>query len=149
MSSEDGQYEFVSNGGCTRCDAMDGRLSDGPLPRPHPNCNCQIIWRDYGAGNPDQPCDENNMRYEFNGTTSSHHGGPYGPDDEFDLIHDFRIHCPDGEIIEAEILVTATYGEMAADHDGMFEDALAEALERVEELAASECRSCPEPPLVA
>ena len=149
MSGENGKYEFVSNGGCSRCDARDGRLSEGPTPRPHPGCNCQIIWRDFGANNPGQPCDESKMRYEYQDVSASHHSGPYGPDDEFDLVFTFRIHCPDGEMIDTEVLVTATYGDLADDQDALFEDAMAEALGLVEEIAASECQACPEPPLVA
>lgn len=151
MSEENGKYEFVSNGGCTRCDAMNGRLSDAPSDSPHPGCNCQIVWRDFGAFDPDEACDEEKLRYELVEIRPKHHimGGPWSMDDEFDLVHTFRIHCPDGEEIETDVVVSTTYGDMDEDQDAMFEDALAEALELAEEIAASECRTCPDPPLVA
>jgi len=149
MAEENINYEFISNGGCTRCDAMDGRLSaDNPQPRPHPNCNCQIVKRDFGAGSDQQGCDENRMRYDYQGAQSVHHDGPYTPDAEFDVVHTFIIRCPDGESIEADVLTTITYGELAADFDGAMDQAFAEALELIEDIAATECQHCPEPPLL-
>ncbi len=148
MADGDMYYEFISNGGCTRCDAMDGRLSaDDPMPRPHSNCTCQIVKRDYGIGS-ENSCDESLMRYTLVDTSSVHHGAGDDPDDEFDIVHTFHVRCPDGENIEADIVVSTTYGSAAADIDAAFEDAFAEALELIEELAATECRSCPAPPLL-
>lgn len=129
MADEDYTWEFISNGGCERCDAMDGRLSDmEPMPRPHPNCSCQIVKRDWGIGT-DDTCDEGRMRYTLLDVQAVHHPGSTGePDEEFDLVHIFEIHCPDDETIEADISVTVTYGDAADDLDDLFEDAFAEAL---------------------
>ncbi len=145
MDEEDFQWEFLSNGGCERCDAMDGRLSDeNPHPRPHPGCSCQIVKRDWGLGT-DDTCDEGRMRYTLLDIVAVHHPHTTNqPDEEFDLVHVFAITCPDGETIEADISVSVRYGY--EDVDELFEDAFAEALELVEELAASECQTCPAPP---
>ncbi len=35
-------YEWISSGGCERCDAMEGFYDEEPV-RPHPNCQCEII----------------------------------------------------------------------------------------------------------
>ncbi len=35
-------YEWISHGGCERCDAMEGFYDEEPV-RPHPNCQCDII----------------------------------------------------------------------------------------------------------
>jgi hypothetical protein len=35
-------YEYISSGGCARCDAMEDCYEELP-PKPHPNCECQIF----------------------------------------------------------------------------------------------------------
>jgi hypothetical protein len=42
-------YEFLSSGGCERCDAMEG-LYDYEPTRPHPNCRCAITPVNEGRG---------------------------------------------------------------------------------------------------
>ena len=150
-NTETKEYRFSSNGGCTRCDALHGRLyqKEGPHTRPHSNCNCQIVRRYPGPKSRDGKCNEEDMRYEFIDTAPIHHDGTHADDDHFELAHAFRIHCPDGEIIEADVAVEITYGELKADHDGALADAFAEALELIENLAATECKPCESPPAVA
>jgi hypothetical protein len=141
------RYEWVSNGGCERCDAMDGHLCEEPPPRPHARCNCTIIHR----SRPSLSCDETDVRYEISHAANIHHSGTPDPDDEFDIIFDYKIHCwGNTQQISGEVIVSRTYSELRGnDTDDFVEEAMADALELVEEIAADECPSCPAPPRVS
>ena len=142
------RYEWQSNGGCERCDALDGHLCVEPPPRPHPNCDCRIIDRERRS----YRCDESDVRYEVNHSANIHHGSDPDPDEEFDLVFDYEIICwGNTERISGEVTVSRTYGELEAGDQGeeFIEDALVEAIDKVHEIAASECPTCPKPPLVS
>jgi len=143
-AEQDGEesFEWVSNGGCERCDALDGHICEEDSPRPHPNCDCTIINR----SQPSQSCDGSDVRYEVAFGGSVHHSGGADPDEEFDLVFDYNIVCwGAAEEITGEVVVTRTYADdLANDPEDLIDDALAEALEMVEEIAAQECPECPD-----
>jgi hypothetical protein len=138
--NEEHRYEWVSSGGCTRCDALDGRFFKTPPWRPHPNCNCSIL--DRFAQNTD--CDSSDVRYEVDYDHPNHHGPTYEPGDEFDLIFNYTIRCwGNAEVITGQVVVSMTYDQYETDApQDFFDDAFAEALELVEEIAVEECPVC-------
>ena len=140
------EYEWVSNGGCERCDALDGHTCELPWPRQHPKCDCTIISRSRSA----LQCDMSDVSYEVEYAGPNHHGGDPDPDDEFDLIYDYTIHCWGGaQVITGEVVVSRTYLQYSdEDPYDFLDDAYDEALQRVEEIAAAECPACPAPRLV-
>ncbi len=142
----DERFEWSSNGGCERCDALDGHLCEEVPPRPHPNCDCTIIYR----SQPSRICDLSDVRYSVNHSGNIHHG-PVDPDDEFDIVLDYTIVCwGEAETISGEVFVTRTYQDQDDSEPGdLIEDALAEALEEVEEIAVDECPVCGEHPHVS
>ncbi|TAH37205.1 MAG: hypothetical protein EYC70_09505 [Planctomycetota bacterium] len=143
------RFEWSSNGGCERCDALDGHLCDEEPPRPHPDCDCSILER----SRPHNSCDSSDVRYEIQHAGNIHHDSANpAPDDEFDLVFDYTIHCwGDAEEISGEIVITRTYGDFddVDQIEDAIDDALAEALEDVEELAVEECPVCGEHPHVS
>jgi hypothetical protein len=144
--NEEDVFEWSSNGGCERCDALDGHICKEDSPRPHPNCDCTIISRSHAA----RSCDGSDVRYEVEHGGSVHHTGGLDPDEEFDLVFDYTIVCwGAAEQISGEVIVTRTYREDAStEPEDLIDDALAEALKQVEEIAAEECPQCPEEKLV-
>lgn len=140
------EYVWVTNGGCERCDALDGLVFDTEPFRPHRNCNCSIISR----SGVHRDCRAEFATYEVAYSSPVHHTDGSNENDEFDLVFDYRIRCWDGEIIEGQVSVSLTYAEMWATGDP--EDAMLsaemEAYELVEEIAATECHPCT-PPLVS
>lgn len=137
----DDRYVLYSSGGCVICDGMDGMTFPGEPYRPHPNCNCTIMDRSGLHGD----CDEARMAYRLDYSHPIYHSDEFDPDDEFDLFYDYEITCPDGETLSGQVLVSVTFGEQDEDFLTDVEDNYAEALKLVEEIAASECASCPEP----
>lgn len=41
-NSKDYLWQFISTGGCSRCNAMEGYYKTKPK-KPHPNCRCKIV----------------------------------------------------------------------------------------------------------
>ena len=147
LTQNEPTHEWRSNGGCERCDALDGhQCHEGSMVRPHPRCDCAIIDR----SRPSRRCDGSWMLLELQFAQNVHHGGVSGADDEeFDLLFDFRIHCPDGtQVIEGELSVSRTYGEWMSSED-LLDEAYEEAYDRLHEIAESECPACGEAPLVS
>ena len=150
MDEENGNgdegYVWLSSGGCEMCDSMDGEEFDTEPYRPHPNCNCTIVSRSGGGSD----CDESLLTYQVDWTHSVHHTSGVDPNEEFDFIFDYEIHCPGGQEIAGEGLVSKNYGEYRwGDYEDVEADAYEEALELVDEIAASECPPCPDPPAVS
>jgi hypothetical protein len=141
------RYEWSSNGGCERCDAMDGHLCEEEPPRPHPHCDCTIISR----SKPSRTCDASDVQYSVQHSGNIHHGSGLDLDEEFDIVFDYTIECWGGaQTLSGEVFVSRTYREcQGTDSADLLEDALAEALEEVEEIAVEECPVCGEHPHVS
>ena len=146
-SGDDERYEWSSNGGCERCDALDGHLCEAEPPRPHPHCDCTIIHR----SKPSRTCDASDVQYSVEHSGNIHHGSGLDPNEEFDLVFDYTIECwGEAGTISGEVFVSRTYGDLdGSDPDDLVDDALAEALERVEEIAVEECPVCGDHPHVS
>ena len=108
--------------------------------RPHPNCNCTIVDRTRG----NSTCDESRLSYEVEQSGNTHHVLHPEPDDEFDMIFDYKITCPDAGTISGQVIVSIVYCGQQYMTDEDFEDAYAQALELVDEIAASGCPACEE-----
>jgi hypothetical protein len=145
--NDDGGYDWVTNGGCERCDSMEGRLYPEPPGRPHPHCDCTIQW----VGRGPQSCESNEADITLDHEGSTHPYGPWpSPDDTFEMYFAYRIICPAGDVLEGEIMIERTYqDEQTMDPDDFFDEAYVEAFGEVEDIAASECSPCPEPPGVS
>jgi len=141
------RYEWSSNGGCERCDAMDGHLCSEMPPRPHPRCDCTIIDRSHPAST----CDASDVRYHVDHSGNIHHGAGTNDSDEFDLVFDYTIVCwGNAQTLSGEVIVSRTYGDLDRFEPGdLIEDALNDALEKVEQIALDECPVCGEHPAVA
>ena len=136
-------YVWTSSGGCQRCDALDALEvpAEQQGSTPHPNCNCTV------ERHPGEPtaCDENNIRYTVTYSHPIHHPNYVDGDSEFDMVYDYVITCPTGEVLTGEVLVTTTYDGHIDEPD----DVDLEALEMVDDIAATECPGCPDPKLVS
>lgn len=146
QTTEEKSHEWQSNGGCPRCDALDGHVChEDDVVRPHPRCDCTIVDR----GRSTSGCDGSfgQVAVEYRG--NSHHGGSAGAaDEEFDMIFDFTIRCPEGAAhFEGEIFVSMTYGEVSSSEDAL-DEAYDEAFDRALEIAEQECPAC-DPPRVS
>ena len=137
--------EWQSNGGCERCDALDGHLCTD-WARPHPNCDCRVIDR----SNPSKYCDSSDVQYSVEHAGNLHHASRPDLDDEFDLVFDYKITCwGNAQEISGEVTVSKTYRELDEDVLGTLDDAMTEALKKVEEVAVVECPVCADHPYVA
>ena len=135
-------WEWHSTGGCERCDDMEDRYFQEEPPRQHPNCTCDIVESD------ELPCEEREPTYQL-AHVESIHGPTADPDDTFTMVFDYRITCPTGDVKTGQVEVERTYGELEAAWDDaeeiFFEEAVAEALEEVDGIAAADCPPCPTP----
>jgi hypothetical protein len=140
--SDNGElYEWVSNGGCTICDALDGHLCEEDPPRPHPRCDCTIISRSH----PSTDCDSSDVRYEITGIRMDRLAD-HGSQVDWEVVVDYEIECwGNAQIIVGELVFQLTLEE----HDLGDDEAVAEALERIDEIAVSECPVCGDHPAVA
>ena len=142
----EGRYVWQGSGGCTMCEEMDGQTFDTEPGRPHRNCNCTIIDRT----GMNRSCDESRIQYQVDHTGNIHHYARPDPNDEFDMVFDYDITCPDGEHITGQVTVSFPYSDAWGDDvESLFADAEAEALELVDGIAASECQVCGGHPAVA
>lgn len=153
------RYEWVSTGGCTRCDSMEGRyyLSPTGVPRPHPNCNCTVLNRTRTK----EECDSSDAVFLVSYSGNSHHGPSEDVDDHFDMFYDYTITCwGDAAVVTGQVVVEATYGDLHGPNypdslesdrsiEDFYEDRFAEALELVEQVAVEECPVCGTHPSVA
>lgn len=146
MAEDDERYEWESNGGCDRCDALDGMWFDVPPPKQHPKCDCTVIDRTQS----NRGCDSSDVRYHVAHEDNNHHG-PYGPGDDFDMVFSYEIKCwGGGGTLVGEVVVTMTYGELEnSENEDFFDDAYDEALQIVEDIAVSDCPVCGDHPAVA
>ncbi len=146
--ADDDRYEWISSGGCQCCDNMEDRFYEISPPRPHPNCNCTIYDRSQG----NSQCDSSDVRYDISHAGNSHHsGGNPAPDDEFDMYFDYVITCwGNSQTISGQVSVSVSYGHASeTDVEDLFDEAFAEAIELVDDIAVNECPVCGKHPLVA
>ena len=111
-------YLWDSNGGCPRCDAMDGYHYDQEPTRPHPNCDCEItlvgtfrrggcyeveininnwVWGGSGAAGNLEPSDTVSVEFDF--IISCWHGGGMSGTDSIDVSADEVFELDGGDIL--------------------------------------------------
>lgn len=92
-------YQWISNGGCEICDALEGVHPDAPQ-RPHPNCLCTILRIDPsslpGFCLWDEPLVVE-VRSGWNEITYNHEQNLY---DHLVMEFIFTVLCRDGTIVE-------------------------------------------------
>ncbi len=141
MSNGGELYEWVSNGGCAVCDAMDGHLCEEEPPRPHLHCDCSIISR----SRPSTSCDSSDVRYDITGVTMTR-VEDHGSQVDWDVVVDYEIECwGNAQFITGEVFFELTLEE----HDLGYDEAVAVALEQIDAIAVNECPVCGDHPSVA
>ncbi|MFN3436060.1 MAG: hypothetical protein ACK41V_00035 [Acidovorax sp.] len=154
------QYRFVSNGGCARCEAMEG-IYASPPERPHPFCRCTIETVGEDGKNTDLSAPTNGQpgnwdrtgpswAWERDGSFSSedNNGDSYA---ETYLMDGFLfVTCCDGsstgEPHRLEVTVDLRQGDSREAQDALLEvalqDAESELAQRALELYEQDCEPC-------
>lgn len=154
------QYRFISNGGCARCEAMEGIYEQVPQ-RPHPYCRCTIE-----AVNSNQ---DNNLTSPSNGQAGSWDrsgtGGWTWEKDGSMAVEDqdgdgyaetyivdgyLFVSCCDGtssgDSHSVEVSVDLRLGSTRDEQDALLEEALqraeADMAQRALELYEQDCAPC-------
>jgi hypothetical protein len=133
-------WEFISTGGCARCDAMEGFYDEEP-ERPHPYCECQIIEHEEGTL----------TGHVFYYQEESDPVPAEDDDDEVMFYIRFSVFidcCGTGEIHQTEIEVEARFDDVDSIPPGFdgpfselpdFAERFQEQLDEAEDDLADEC----------
>ena len=142
-NEQDGQYVWVSNGGCQICQTMEGTYATEPA-RPHYYCDCEISFvRNSDRENTDNNCRLAEEEISWEGAGAGEHAWDNN-DPTFPVVYKFTVTCRNGSSFSADIEIDLDRQEVMDDFEMAYEAGLSEALAELDAEISSRCQPCNE-----